>query len=85
MWHSMRDDVVAYFPPQPAQSVDPNTYLARIANVYCADAYHSLSIEGYNVTDALSMSMHSMRRAVVETSSLLHVLWHCVLVQHRND
>ncbi len=59
MWAGWRQDVINAFPPAPDfpglsglknQSAD---YLAQVDERYVADAYNSLSIEGYRVTDEL--------------------------------
>jgi len=50
-WASMRETVIAAFPaPRPAA---PTQVLKDIDARYVADAYHSLSIEGYHVTTNL--------------------------------
>ena len=53
MWAHMRNAVLDAFPPEPGLPSDADAYLARVNAVYTTDAYHSLSIEGYRVTDAL--------------------------------
>lgn len=53
MWAEMRGEVLSRFPSPPAGDVEPEAYLARVDTAYHTDAYHSLSIEGYRVTDAL--------------------------------
>lgn len=53
MWAAMRDQVIAAFPPAPGKPADATTLLEDVAVRYVADAYHSLSIEGYRVTAAL--------------------------------
>jgi hypothetical protein len=40
-------------PAAPGLPTDADAYLAQVAERYKVDAYHSLSIEGYRVTDAL--------------------------------
>lgn len=50
LWQQMREPVIALFPPQPGLSRDPAGYLAQLNERYRFDAYHSLSIEGYQVT-----------------------------------
>jgi len=47
MWGSWRGDVIKWFPRAPQR------YLANVAERYVADAYNSLSIEGYQVTEEL--------------------------------
>jgi hypothetical protein len=53
MWSAMRDAVMDAFPPAPGPTRDVEGYLASIEKIYRADAYHSLSIEGYRVTAEL--------------------------------
>ena len=52
-WDAMRDRILARFPEPPGRPADVEGVLARIADVYVTDAYHSLSIEGYRVSPAL--------------------------------
>jgi len=52
VWEAMRDDVLAVLPPAPG-IVDAATYLKRVEEAYKSDAYHSLSIEGYSVSEDL--------------------------------
>jgi hypothetical protein len=53
MWGRMREEVLAVFPPPPKVLPDPTRYLQRVNEIYTQDAYHSLSIEGYQVTAEL--------------------------------
>jgi len=53
MWQSMREDIAANFPPPPGKPTDRDSYIKRVDEAYVADAYHSLSIEGYRVSPAL--------------------------------
>lgn len=53
MWASMRGDVIAAFPPAPGMPAGPTAYLAAVRDSYARDAYNSLSIEGYRVTNEL--------------------------------
>jgi len=53
MWAGWREDVLSIFPPAPGLSADAAGYLKQVQDRYVADAYNSLSIEGYQVTDAL--------------------------------
>jgi hypothetical protein len=53
MWKQWRDDVIAVFPTPPGRPKDAGAYLAEVQERYSDDAYNSLSIEGYQVTDAL--------------------------------
>ena len=49
----MRGDVIAAFPPAPGLPAAPATYMAAVKDAYARDAYNSLSIEGYRVTNEL--------------------------------
>jgi len=53
LWAGWRDDVLSLFPPVPGLPASAETYLRNVADRYRADAYNSLSIEGYQVNDAL--------------------------------
>ncbi len=53
MWSEMREDVIGHFPEAPGKPNDIDAYLKRVSDAYVADAYHSLSIEGYRVSPAL--------------------------------
>lgn len=53
LWASMRTDVMAVFPPAPGLPGNPDAYMAAVKDAYVRDAYNSLSIEGYRVTNAL--------------------------------
>jgi len=52
-WAEMRGVVLANFPQAPAIRRNTNEYLRHVDDLYLADAYHSLSIEGYRVSEAL--------------------------------
>ena len=53
MWRTMREEVLRRFPEEPGIPADMNAYLAAVQESYSVDAYHSLSIEGYRVTDEM--------------------------------
>lgn len=53
MWRTMREEVLRHFPEEPGLPGDVDAYLVAVQENYRADAYHSLSIEGYRVTDEL--------------------------------
>lgn len=53
MWASMRETVVERFPTPQGLPPDPAAYLRRVDDLYEHDAYHSLSIEGYEVTEEM--------------------------------
>ncbi|MBP9735593.1 MAG: Fic family protein [Rhodoferax sp.] len=53
MWAGWRQDVINVFPPAPDLENQRASYLAQVDERYVFDAYNSLSIEGYRVTDEL--------------------------------
>jgi len=59
MWQTMKDEVAGYFPQSPGTMVDPKKYLKQVEESYVRDAYHSLSIEGYQVSPALIEKVRS--------------------------
>lgn len=52
-WESQRLDVADKFPDPPDIPGDKNKYLEQVDDLYRSDAYNSLSIEGYRVSDEL--------------------------------
>jgi hypothetical protein len=52
-WTTMREDVLKIFPRPPGWSGDAAGYMKRVEELFVADAYNSLSIEGYKVTNDL--------------------------------
>lgn len=50
LWQEMREDILKRFPSPPGLPKERKAYLRRVADLYVTDAYHSLSIEGYEVT-----------------------------------
>jgi len=53
LWELMRQDVMQTFADYPRRQVAPADTLADVEERYAADAYNSLSIEGYRVTPEL--------------------------------
>ncbi len=53
IWSAERDSIINVFPVAPGLPTDQVAYLSHIDDIYAEDAYNSLSIEGYKVTDAL--------------------------------
>ncbi len=53
LWDKMRVDVLEHFTPPPQGMPDKAAYLRQVDEAYVADAYNSLSIEGYRVNAAL--------------------------------
>jgi Fic family protein len=52
-WISMREEVLKHFPAAPGLTNNVASSLQQIESIYTADAYNSLSIEGYQVTAEL--------------------------------
>lgn len=52
MWQNMREEVISSFARQKS-TLSPSELLYKMEAQYKLDAYHSLSIEGYRVTDDL--------------------------------
>lgn len=59
MWDNMREQVIANFPEKPESHVNIDSYLENIDEKYLEDAYHSLSIEGYQVSRELIEKVRS--------------------------
>ena len=57
MWHNMRQTVIDTFPKVPGLPKNKQQYLKKVDGLYVSDAYHSLSIEGYRVTESLIEKM----------------------------
>lgn len=53
MWQKMREPVLELFPSATGLPHAVQEYLQRVKDAYLTDAYHSLSIEGYQVTPEL--------------------------------
>jgi len=49
----MRGPIIKQFSPAPGRPPNIDGYLKAIDEIYAADAYHSLSIEGYRVSSEL--------------------------------
>ena len=58
MWQQMRGAVIEKFPAPPGRRKGIDAYLRQVQEVYVTDAYHSLSIEGYQVSPALIERVH---------------------------
>ncbi len=52
-WADMRGIVLENFPREPLLSPNTDEYLKHVDDIYLTDAYHSLSIEGYHVSEEL--------------------------------
>lgn len=53
MWQEMRVPIIKQFPPAPGLVKDKKAYLKQVEDTFVMDAYHSLSIEGYRVSQEL--------------------------------
>ena len=53
MWESFREPITANFPASLGKISDIDAYIKQIDELYVTDAYHSLSIEGYRVSEKL--------------------------------
>ena len=53
MWNMMREIILKSFPNDPGLYSDQSKTIEIILETYVKDAYHSLSIEGYHVTEEL--------------------------------
>jgi hypothetical protein len=53
LWKKYRQGIIDAFPKAPGLPIDSATYLERVEDLYEVDAYNSLSIEGYQVTEEL--------------------------------
>lgn len=53
MWARMREPILAVFPPPPGLPKTAAAYLKDVDDIYVNDAYNSLSIEGYRVSEEL--------------------------------
>jgi hypothetical protein len=53
MWSKMRQTIISNFPFPSSEPININQLLKQLDDKYTEDAYHSLSIEGYRVSDEL--------------------------------
>jgi len=53
MWKQMREIVLSIFPEEPGMSTQTKNYFIQLEKIYVHDAYNSLSIEGYEVSESL--------------------------------
>ena len=61
LWSGMRESVISCFPPAPTTPVNVAAYLKSVEETFTTDAYHSLSIEGYQVSEELIERVKSGR------------------------
>ncbi len=59
MWANMHEQVIENFPFKPENPVDIQIYIHNLDEKYLEDAYHSLSIEGYQVSKELIEKVRS--------------------------
>ncbi|MGB0949489.1 MAG: cell filamentation protein Fic, partial [Marinirhabdus sp.] len=50
MWEEHRKTIIEHFPDSPGPAKNDEAYLNAVDQMYVTDAYHSLSIEKYNVS-----------------------------------
>jgi hypothetical protein len=50
MWQTLRTAIIDAMPAPPSTLLDIETYMKQVEDTYVSDAYHSLSIEGYQVS-----------------------------------
>jgi hypothetical protein len=53
LWATTRNDIIKLFPAPKKTKQNKSTVINSIDSIYVQDAYHSLSIEGYKVTEIL--------------------------------
>ena len=53
MWKEMGTAIPEYFPEPPGLPPDKDAYIKKVDDLFTTDAYHSLSIEGYQVSEEL--------------------------------
>ncbi len=53
MWQRYRDSIIELIPSAPGLPQDSANYMNHVQEIYKEDAYNSLSIEGYNVSQEL--------------------------------
>ncbi len=53
LWKIMREPIIDIFPPAPGMPKNRRQYFKAVKEKFVHDAYHSLSIEGYQVTEEL--------------------------------
>ncbi len=61
MWAEMRGQAISDFPPAAIGSVDGEAYMKTVEDGYVVDAFHSLSFEGYQVSEVLIERVKSER------------------------
>lgn len=59
MWNEMRDIVIKHFPKAPGLPGNQEAYMKQVEEIFVTDAYHSLSIERYQVTPQLIEKVRS--------------------------
>jgi len=59
MWVSLRQTIIENFPKNNELPKDKERYLKQVDDIYSTDAYNSLSIEGYQVTELLIEQVRS--------------------------
>ncbi|OGT45483.1 MAG: hypothetical protein A3E82_03570 [Gammaproteobacteria bacterium RIFCSPHIGHO2_12_FULL_38_11] len=55
LWNKFRNPIIKLFPKEIGLPKNPKEYLRQVGELYVYDAYNSLSIEGYQVSEELIM------------------------------
>lgn len=71
-WAAMREVVLKNFPPAPGIPTNTKAYLSQIDDLYGADAYHSLSIENYEVTPELIEKVKAGNWSLEDEATVAH-------------
>jgi hypothetical protein len=72
LWQKMREPIIERFPKAPGPPRNSEAYLKRVNDAYVTDAYHSLSIEGYQSRQILSSACaaaHGIRKPTRATAN----------------
>jgi len=59
LWHEMRKEVLPHLPEPKGLPKNKTEFLKQIDDLFVTDAYHSLSIEGYQVSEELIEKVRS--------------------------
>ena len=53
MWNTFKEPIIKHFPAPPGTTNNTKAYLSQLNDIFITDAYHSLSIEGYRLSEEL--------------------------------
>lgn len=51
MWKAFREPIIESFPASSGAINDTEAYLNKLDDIFVTDAYHSLSIKGYRISE----------------------------------